>query len=126
MNPKKQITVIAVALLLTASAPAQAQAPILSKEKQALHNPKKYALIAVKEYGWSNKHYVCLTQLWGKESGWNHKADNPNSSAFGIAQMLKEKSTSPMKQINNGLRYIEHRYGDPCAAWKFWQSRYWY
>jgi hypothetical protein len=126
LNPKKQITVIAIALLLTASAPAQAQAPLLSKEKKALHNPKEYARIAIKEYGWSHKHYGCLTRLWGKESAWNHKADNPTSSAFGIAQMLNEKSTSPMKQINNGLRYIEHRYGDPCAAWKFWQSRYWY
>lgn len=126
MNLKKQTTITLIALLVTATAPAQAQAPILSKEEKALHNPKGYARIAVKEYGWSNRDYGCLTRLWGKESAWNHKADNPTSSAFGIAQMLNEKSKNPMKQINNGLRYIEHRYGNPCTAWKFWQSRYWY
>jgi hypothetical protein len=54
--------------------------------------------------------------LWGKESAWNPKADNPNSTAFGIAQMLGEDSTNPYVQISNGLRYIEHRYSNPCAA----------
>lgn len=122
----KQIIIGLIGLAVSASTPAQAQAPLLSRAEIAIHNPKQYAQIAIKEYGWTKKHYVCLTQLWGKESAWNYKADNPISSAFGIAQMLNEKSKDPATQINNGLRYIEHRYGNPCAAWKWWQSRYWY
>ena len=85
-----------------------------------------YAHSLVKIEGWSHKHYVCLSQLWGKESAWNYMADNPNSTAFGIAQMLGEKSKSPVTQIRHGIRYIKKRYGNPCAAWKFWQKRYWY
>jgi hypothetical protein len=39
---------------------------------------------------------------------------------------LGEKSTDPTKQIRNGLRYIEHRYENPCNAWEFWKRNYWY
>ena len=53
-------------------------------------------------------------------------ADNPNSTAYGIAQMLNEDSSDPAEQISNGLRYIKHRYDTPCEAWKFWRSHYWY
>lgn len=77
-------------------------------------------------YGWNKQESKCLNQLWGKESGWNHLADNPNSTAFGIAQMLGEDSKEPTEQIRNGLRYIEHRYENPCNAWEFWKRNYWY
>ena len=77
-------------------------------------------------YGWNKQESKCLNQLWGKESGWNHLADNPNSTAFGIAQMLGEDSKEPTQQIRNGLRYIEHRYENPCNAWEFWKRNYWY
>lgn len=92
----------------------------------ALEKPKNYAKIAMKKYEWGVKQAKCLNALWGKESAWNRHADNPISTAFGIAQMLGEKSRNPVKQINNGLRYIEHRYGTPCNAWKFWQRNKWY
>lgn len=128
-NPKLAIT-ISTALLLMFAAPAEAYAPKPSRELMlqnlALTNPKHYAKIKMAEYGWFKQQYVCLTSLWGKESSWNHKADNPNSTAFGIAQMLNEKSTQPLQQIDNGLRYIKKRYEQPCNAWKFWRSHYWY
>ena len=126
----KIVTVIIAALLIIFASPAQAQAPKISKELQlqtlALHAPKEYARIKMAEYGWYKQQHLCLTRLWGKESGWNHKADNPHSSAFGIAQMLKETAKHPLQQINNGLRYIKHRYDEPCNAWKFWRSHKWY
>lgn len=88
---------------------------------------KEYAyLLGLEEYGWDRKESKCLNLLWGKESAWNPEADNPNSTAFGIAQMLGEKSQDPYKQISNGLRYIEHRYSTPCNAWDFWKRKYWY
>jgi hypothetical protein len=84
------------------------------------------ARTALDVYGWDKQQSKCLNQLWGKESGWNPEADNPTSTAFGIAQMLGEDSTNPIEQISNGLRYIEHRYENPCNAWEFWKRNYWY
>ena len=77
-------------------------------------------------YGWDRKETTCLVKLWGKESAWNPLADNPHSTAFGIAQMLNEKSKNPIKQISNGLRYIQHRYDTPCNAWEHWKKRNYY
>lgn len=126
----KTVLVTITALLIILASPAQAQAPKISNELRlqmlALHTPKEYARFKMAEYGWYKQQYFCLTRLWGKESAWNHKADNPHSSAFGIAQMLGEKNTEPLHQINNGLRYIKHRYDEPCNAWKFWRSHKWY
>jgi hypothetical protein len=97
------------------------------KESPPDIEPREYArLLARSQYDWGDAEYKCLSILWGKESAWNHLSDNPHSSAFGIAQMLREKSKDPYQQIRNGLRYIEHRYSSPCNAWKFWQRNYWY
>ena len=64
----------------------------------------------------SAKQYLCLEQLWTRESQWNPKAKNPKSTAYGIPQLLKLKTTDPYKQIDLGLKYIAHRYGTPCRA----------
>lgn len=129
-NKQKILLTTVTGLLLVLASPAEANAPLMSQKEKEFHlavqSPKKYAQIAIKAYNWDKSQYVCLSQLWGKESAWNHKADNPTSSAFGIAQMLGEKAKHPKKQIDNGLRYIEHRYGDPCTAWKKWQRQRWY
>ena len=77
-------------------------------------------------YGWNHDEFKCLDFIWTKESNWNPKADNPTSSAYGIAQMLKEDSRNAFEQISNGLRYIQHRYDTPCNAMKFWKRNYWY
>ena len=95
-------------------------------KEQAYEDPKAYALTLFSIYGWAKSEMKCLDQLWTKESNWRHKADNPNSTAYGIAQILGEDEKHPAEQIINGLRYIEHRYGTPCEAWKFWRSHYWY
>ena len=64
----------------------------------------------------SAKQYLCLLQLWERESHWNPTANNKRSSAYGIPQLLKLKTTDPYKQIDLGLKYISHRYGTPCKA----------
>ena len=64
----------------------------------------------------NHKQYLCLEKLWYLESKWNPLADNKRSTAFGIPQLLKLKTTDPYKQIDAGLKYIAHRYGTPCKA----------
>jgi hypothetical protein len=54
------------------------------------------------------------------------KAKNPKSSAFGIPQILGLKELSPIKQIDKGLKYIEHRYDTPCNALKHHKIKGWY
>jgi len=118
------------ALLMTLLAPiSPVHAPTfdLSKAQAINIDSKLYAKsLSIIEYNWDEEEFKCLAKLWGKESAWNHLADNPVSSAYGIAQMLNETSDNPMVQIANGLRYIEHRYATPCNAWKFWQRKNWY
>ena len=76
---------------------------------------------------WNLFEYQSLKKLWGKESAWNPEADNPNSTAFGIPQLLNlDPSTPAPLQIERGLAYIKHRYEKPSVAWSHWQSNGWY
>jgi hypothetical protein len=78
-------------------------------------------------WDWDKTQRKCITSLFTKESRFDHLAKNmQGSSAFGIAQMLNEKSKDPAIQILRAYRYIEHRYGTPCEAWKHSQRRNWY
>lgn len=79
--------------------------------------------------------FECLTLLWNAESGWNHRAHNRSSGAYGIPQALpghKMKSagsdwqTNPQTQINWGLSYINQRYGTACDAWNHFKRKRWY
>lgn len=86
-----------------------------------------YGIIRLDYPKWNRNEWVALTKLWGKESAWNHEAQNPNSSAYGIAQVLKTKPGTPAPlQIERGLSYIEHRYGKPSIAWTHWRKHGWY
>jgi hypothetical protein len=78
-------------------------------------------------WDWDASQRKCIRLLFTKESRFDHLAKNQQgSSAFGIAQMLKETSKDPAVQILNAYRYIEHRYDTPCKAWKHSQRRNWY
>lgn len=71
-------------------------------------------------YGWRGKEWRCLHRVWSRESGFRHLVQNrQGSSAFGIAQMLNEKSKLPEVQIVRGLRYVSNRFGSPCRALAF-------
>jgi len=70
--------------------------------------------VSVKEYAYqkiqSKDQWVCLSQLYGKESAWNPNA--VNGSHYGIPQ-LKNKlmiGLDQYSQIDYGLKYIAHRY----------------
>jgi hypothetical protein len=77
--------------------------------------------------GYSDKQVKCLITLWTLESRIDHLADNPRSTAYGIAQLLRETSSEPELQILHGIRYLDHRYkGDSCLALRFHQRKGWY
>ncbi|SFF74046.1 Transglycosylase SLT domain-containing protein [Blastococcus tunisiensis] len=82
----------------------------------------------------SASEFSCLESLWGKESGWNPNAQNPTSTAYGIAQFLDStwagtgiaKTSDGYRQIDAGLIYIQNRFGSPCGAWSHSQAKGWY
>jgi len=86
------------------------------------------ALMSAQYEQWDTKsEFRALSKLWGKESAWDHTADNPKSSAYGIPQLLGLESNTPApEQIARGLAYIEHRYGKPSVAWAHWRKHGWY
>ncbi len=96
---------------------------------------KATAKSMVSARGWGSGQYSCLVSLWTKESGWDYRADNPTSSAFGIPQALpgskmasagSDWQTNPATQISWGLGYIDEVYGTPCSAWAHSRSHNWY
>ncbi|MDT0202238.1 lytic transglycosylase domain-containing protein [Nocardioides sp. AE5] len=98
-------------------------------------DPRDIARLLLPEYGFSDSQFTCLDKLYISESNWRVDADNPTSSAYGIPQALPGKkmasegadwATNPVTQIRWGLRYIQDRYGTPCAAWSFKQGHNWY
>ena len=91
--------------------------------------PKQY--ISYKEYayyalGYNLKEYKCLSILYGKESAWNPAA--VNGSHYGIPQGRSEylSTVDGYKQIQWGLDYIGHRYGEPCIALDHWRKYGWH
>lgn len=90
---------------------------------------KEYAKMIMRtEYPyWNSSEYKALAKLWGKESAWNPTADNPTSTAFGVAQILNTHPDTPApRQVERGLAYIQHRYEKPSIAWAHWRSNGWY
>jgi hypothetical protein len=84
------------------------------------------AKVLAAPYGWSTgTQWTDLVSLWNQESGWNNTAQNPSSTAYGIAQFLDTtwatvgatKTSNATAQISAGLKYIKQRYGSPSAAW---------
>jgi hypothetical protein len=115
---------------------------------------QKIAKGLMAKYGWSSSaDWNALVNLWNQESGWNNKAKNPSSGAYGIAQALGHaesasladnqkgdnypnayRSANPApwgssnsgEQISWGLSYIKGTYGSPSAAWAHETSAGWY
>jgi len=78
-------------------------------------------------YGYNARERSCLLALWTRESRFDNLARNTRSTAYGIAQLLSEKSRDPAIQILHGLKYIEARYrGSACKALAFHDRHNWY
>ena len=103
--------------------------------RSALRNPQALARVMVADRGWGSGQFACLQSLWNRESGWNYRASNPSSGAYGIPQALPggkmaaagaDWRTNPVTQMKWGLDYIADRYGTPCGAWGHSESSGWY
>jgi hypothetical protein len=78
--------------------------------------------------------FPCLDALWTKESGWQATARNPDSTAYGIPQLLDSTwaatgiamTSNGYRQVDAGLAYISAAYGSPCSAWAHSQATNWY
>ena len=94
-----------------------------------VEDSKAYAQDVV--LAWADNQYLCLEKLWTKESNWRPEAYNKvkvmGKNAGGIPQILGMSTQTPApKQIDRGFKYIMHRYGTPCTAWKFHERNGWY
>jgi hypothetical protein len=87
--------------------------------------------------GWSGPQWAALKNLWNGESGWNERALNKSSGAYGIPQSLpaskmgsagSDWKTNASTQIKWGLSYIKSVYGNPLNAYSQWLARspHWY
>ena len=114
----------AMTVALTAADPSVAEAA------SAKQDYKDYAASGFR----SPAQFDCLDLLWEAESNWNPYAQNPTSTAYGIAQFINAtwattgiaKTSNPYRQIDAGLIYIDERYGTSCDAWAFHQTNNWY
>ena len=84
---------------------------------------KEYALISL---DYNSKEFKCLDKLYTKESNWRPSAKN--GSHHGIPQGRSEylATVDGYKQIQWGLDYIGHRYGEPCVAWDHFKRKGWH
>ena len=132
------LILMAVLTLLIAFIPTPPEPTVVEGEKKptvartkATMEEKRENRRIIKQYsralGYTQKQTSCLLTLWTRESRLDHFADNPRSTAFGIAQLLRERSREPELQILHGIRYIGHRYrADACRALRHSDRRGWY
>ena len=84
---------------------------------------KQYAFYLL---DWNVEQYKCLSSLYGKESAWNPLARN--NSHYGIPQGRSTYlgTLNGYEQVQWGLDYIGHRYGEPCIAWQHFKDKGWH
>ena len=111
--------VISLSLVMTIA--FEKDSSVAYKQYKTQHY-KQYTFIELNDLD----QYYCIEQLWHKESRWSPTAKNARSSAYGIPQILNLKEQNPFKQIDRGLRYIEHRHKTPCQALAFHNRKGYY
>jgi len=109
--------------------------PTSTPNTSGLSGNRKIGANMAASAGWTGSQWTALERLWTNESGWNNFAQNPSSTAYGIAQFLNStwagygtKTSDPAGQISAGLHYIKDRYGNPVNALNFWNAKspHWY
>ncbi len=143
---KHPLLVPALTFAVVAGVPAMAQADTRDLPRPSRSEaPARFGTVTYSQwyarqasairYGWNAKQFKALKTLWFHESGWNHRAVNRSSGAWGIPQALpawrmrshgSDYRTNLETQIDWGLDYIKGRYGTPAKAWKFWRAHNWY
>lgn len=95
-------------------------------------------------YGWTGEEWLDTLRLYNGESGWNADAQNPSSTAYGVAQFLdstwatvgESKSSDPAVQARAAGKYLASgnsgsaswATNSPSGAYDFWMSQnpHWY
>ena len=122
------------AILVSTTAATGAAKPGAARPATSL-TPRQIASQLLPRFGWSHYQFQFLDPLWTRESGWQVRALNPYSGAYGIPQAVPGSKmaaagpswrTSAWTQIRWGLAYIKQRYGSPMAAWKHELATGWY
>lgn len=103
----------------------------LVKQTKATWEQKQYnkamaMRFAKAGWDWDKRQRGCIYRLFMSESKFDHLADNKHSTAYGIGQVLNERSKSPEIQVLHAYKYIESRYSTPCRAMAFHIRHKWY
>ncbi|ASY36846.1 MULTISPECIES: transglycosylase SLT domain-containing protein [unclassified Streptomyces] len=81
------------------------------------------------------RQFAAFDKIVSHESGWNPRATNASSGAYGLVQALPGSKMASAgadwhenagTQVKWGIQYMTERYGSPAAAWDFWQAHHWY
>ena len=89
----------------------------------------------MKQAGIPESWFSLVNWIVNRESGWNPRATNPSSGAYGLPQSLpgnkmasagKDWRTNPITQLKWMYSYIKGRYGNAANAQRFWQTHNWY
>ena len=99
----------------------------------------KVAAIAkqiAQKYGWATgQQWDAFVKVENREASWNLTAQNPSSSAYGLAQFINGPQdyykyggnpNTAQGQLTAMFNYIKQRYGSPAGAWAKEQSAGWY
>lgn len=98
-----------------------------SVTRKPIVDARAYVQARVSRIGWTAHEWRALAEIIHRESRWNVRAQNPHSSAYGLFQILHMKPGTPLrKQVEQGIKYIRHRYGLPSVALKHWDEKGWY
>ncbi len=85
--------------------------------------------------GWTGQMWDALYNVEMREAGFNMRAQNPSSGAYGLAQFINGPSeyyqyggnpNTAQGQIIAMFNYIKSRYGNPIAAYNHEQAVGWY
>jgi hypothetical protein len=111
---RRRSLVLLGALCVVGTTPAEASTDI--------DNYKLYTHSRIVDY----KQFVCLSNIFYKESRWNPYAKS--GSHYGIGQMRSEhyRNLDVYRQIDATIKYIKHRYGSMCNAWEFHKKKGYY
>ena len=100
----------------------QIPAPIVKEQ-----SIKEFANEYIKKRS-AKREWRCFTRLIGKESAWQHTAEN-SSGAYGLGQVKGSKRYTegkPKKQVKVSYRYMLHKYKSACGAWEHFKSEGWH
>lgn len=85
--------------------------------------------------GWTGALWNDLNAVEMDEAGWNLRAQNPTSGAYGIAQFINGpgeyaqyggNAGTALGQVTAFLNYVQERYGSPAGALAHEEEFHWY